>query len=640
MTVQKTRIVRELSGSALLLPDLIAAALAANARIKFALSWLQASERPVDSSAHRDELGPERTLAGLADDSLYAAPSGVVGPNGVKEIPRSGAVVARLLEDVACMRSATEAGAEAGVLDGTQSLKFRQREDALRQSIHLDGDRLDAGFVAMLSRLPREGCDTIHGLVMDMHRALNTMAAALAEEDIAGAKVYRLSADDKPRVAALMRGLNRTAPLKLDHPGLATTATRDGGRLLIQNDIGTTDAHVLIVQLEGLRISVTYSDIHRPRLAFFERRLKDFSWTDSNRRASGFEEDLLSVATGIFEAGDTAALDAALAQLGSNIVYLIDWNRARKSLRRLTSKSEAVRLLDWAAAHEVGHRGYLEAGGDALIADLLEAVSKATGAFHISLQSAVGADGVVDFLQEALRIASEGLRAGRPASAVRDILRAELLARVASIGERIVDVALEHAALVLDLGNLVRGVLLDGRGAPPSLTERAKRWEARADRQVRRIRELSGTGRERAWCQIASAADDAADSFEETAFRLQFLPADSAPDIRVGLLRLAEHAVDGVKNYVRLLGALRNIRRGAPHQDMRDFLDLIEALHASEHATDDDERAIFCCLMRADTDARALAVVTSVAGGLEETADALLRAAHLISDHVLGEWYA
>jgi uncharacterized protein Yka (UPF0111/DUF47 family) len=223
---------------------------------------------------------------------------------------------------------------------------------------------------------------------------------------------------------------------------------------------------------------------------------------------------------------------------------------------------------------------------------------------------------------------------------VRDILRAELLARVASVGERIADVALQHAALVLDLGNLVRGVLLDGHEATGAATERAKRWEAREDRQVSRIREISGTGREHAWCRIASAADDAADSFEETLFRLQFLPADIAPDVRVGLLRLAEHAVDGVKTYVRLLGALGNIRRGAPRQDMRNFLDLVEALHASEHATDDDERAVFSCLMRTDIDARLLAVVTAVAGGLEETGDALLRAAHLISDHALGEWFA
>ena len=47
-----------------------------------------------------------------------------------------------------------------------------------------------------------------------------------------------------------MRGPNRTAPLEFDHPGLDWAATRDGKRLLLQNDIGTDDAHVLVVQVE------------------------------------------------------------------------------------------------------------------------------------------------------------------------------------------------------------------------------------------------------------------------------------------------------------------------------------------------------------------------------------------------------
>jgi hypothetical protein len=51
-----------------------------------------------------------------------------------------------------------------------------------------------------------------------------------------------------------MRGVNATRALKLDHPGLDTAATRDGARLLLQNDIGTNDAHVLVIQVEGLRV--------------------------------------------------------------------------------------------------------------------------------------------------------------------------------------------------------------------------------------------------------------------------------------------------------------------------------------------------------------------------------------------------
>jgi hypothetical protein len=74
------------------------------------------------------------------------------------------------------------------------------------------------------------------------------LSGELASEVIDGANVWELQASDRAPVAAFMRGLNRTAVLKFDHPGLDTAATRDGERLLLQNDIGTNDAHVLVLQ--------------------------------------------------------------------------------------------------------------------------------------------------------------------------------------------------------------------------------------------------------------------------------------------------------------------------------------------------------------------------------------------------------
>ena len=42
----------------------------------------------------------------------------------------------------------------------------------------------------------------------------------LASEVIDGANAWDLQPQDRARVAAFMRGLNRTAMLKFDHPGL------------------------------------------------------------------------------------------------------------------------------------------------------------------------------------------------------------------------------------------------------------------------------------------------------------------------------------------------------------------------------------------------------------------------------------
>ena len=93
-------------------------------------------------------------------------------------------------------------------------------------------------------------------------------------------------AADRPMVSAFMAGVNRTARLKFHHPGLATTASRAGGRLVIQNDIGTTDAHVIVVHVQDRVVSVTYTDVHAERLAFFQAMLQPqkFIW-DAGRTA-------------------------------------------------------------------------------------------------------------------------------------------------------------------------------------------------------------------------------------------------------------------------------------------------------------------------------------------------------------------
>ena len=139
---------------------------------------------------------------------------------------------------------------------------------------------------------------------------------------------------DRPLVAAFMAGLNRTAKLKFAHPGLATTATRAGGRLVIQNDIGTTDAHVIVIHVEGLTVSVTYTDVHPERLAFFQDMLKPHAviW-ESGRTGALAAGAPFYLATGRIEAADAEACRAYLEFLGSRLVFLIDWNRARKQLR-------------------------------------------------------------------------------------------------------------------------------------------------------------------------------------------------------------------------------------------------------------------------------------------------------------------
>jgi hypothetical protein len=138
---------------------------------------------------------------------------------------------------------------------------FQVRLAALKLPV-LDDPAIPGDLIAALTSGDRKAGDSLHLVVMDAHRAINQLQAATAVETVAGARVHCLSEQGRRRVEAFMEGVNRTAPLKFDHPGLGTTATEHNGRLLIQNDIGTTDAHVLVVRVDGVQATLTYTDIH------------------------------------------------------------------------------------------------------------------------------------------------------------------------------------------------------------------------------------------------------------------------------------------------------------------------------------------------------------------------------------------
>ena len=141
---------------------------------------------------------------------------------------------------------------------------------------------------------------------MDAHRELNRLAGSLASESIAGALVYGIAAGDRPLVGAFARGVERTQRLRFDHPGLATVATRSGDALVIQNDIGETDAHVVVVKVVERSVTVIYTDVHLPRLLFLQRMLAghEIHWEDTRSRGGGeASEDLYHLAVGRFSGG-------------------------------------------------------------------------------------------------------------------------------------------------------------------------------------------------------------------------------------------------------------------------------------------------------------------------------------------------
>ena len=86
------------------------------------------------------------------------------------------------------------------------------------------------------------------------------------------------------------------------------------------------------------------------------------------RPVAGLGDDgVFYLVSGHYRFADTAARDAFLENLGASLVFLIDWNKARKVLRQWLSKTDATDVLAWAAQNRVGHRAFVELGGSDLV---------------------------------------------------------------------------------------------------------------------------------------------------------------------------------------------------------------------------------------------------------------------------------
>ncbi len=420
--MKKSQAVASLGQHRLMLPAWVRAALAANDRLKVYLTVVQAASA---HAAHpkRDlpDLTKEIAAAGLGATWLHAVVAATTPIDDELLIPDLTRLVKGLADDLTTMArpvlETTPASAES----------HTRVERWLAWLAALPADRLNDQQLEGLTHGRRGGPDSLHLLVMDLHKQINHLSGELASELIDGASVWELLPEDRPRVAAFMRGLKRTAPLKFDHPGLETAATRDGGKLLLQNDIGTNDAHVLVLQVSALTISLTYSDLHRVRLEFFQSLLAPFGaqWSALESRTSADlnEGAAYSVATAQFDCPDEAAMEAALEGIGSRIVFLIDWNHARKRLQAFVEKDEAIAVLTEVARLDVGHRAWVQVGGERLIFAAMQVAGD--GAFRIGdrLDEVIGVADARAFLVSVMQLACEALRGGLPAALVADETR-------------------------------------------------------------------------------------------------------------------------------------------------------------------------------------------------------------------------
>ena len=618
----KTEIIKRLGEAAVLLPSLIGEALAANDRVKERFSRLQAAK-----------AGADRT---------GAASSGVRAVSATHlALPGARAEIEGIAADLDAMLAplAAAGAAEAARLAG----RVRTARAGLPAA---DDDQIGRTEIDAICAAGPDDADSVHRLVMDLHRAINRLATDIAIETIDGASVHGLTEPDAGLVRAFMRGLHRTAPLAFGHPGLGTTAVRAGRRLTIQNDIGATDAHVLVVNIEGDAATLTYTDIHRQRSQFFadQFRAQNVTWNRLDERASaGMEKEQFYLLTGRRDCADAADLARFLEFLASRIVFLIDWNKARKALQPFVSRAAAVGLLRWAADNDLGHRAFVELGGQHLVFDAINRAAASRMPYGTRLDEALGEAACAEFLRGVLRVSSEGLRAGRSTRLIRDQIQTDLARLFETAESGVLAVLVRHLGLTRTLAGAIADLLAVWGGATreaaASLAARAKRIEGKADVLTVAAREAAARLREGAALRTAiDEVETTTDVLEDCAFMLSLVPRDAAGPLPAETLgRLAQIVTDGAGHLVRAVECVSRLP-GGERADAADALEAIEAVMIAEHDADAAERDTLAALMAAPAaDARLLALPLEIARALEEATDHLSHAALSLRQRVLAE---
>lgn len=681
--MQKSQAVAMLGQRGLMMPVWVNAALAANDRLKLYLSVLQAAVAHAEHPEREAlDLSRELTALGLGSATwLHELPAGAsrVGGNGdggegqgdVLLIPELDRLVAALNDDLAIMARPV---LESSTTDAEPHLRVHQWQ-AWLDALH--GEQLDRHQLRSLThgKRPAHGHahshahkhaadvddlddtpdDSLHLLIMDLHKAINRLAADLASEVIAGAHVWQLADDDRPLVEAFMRGLHRTAPLKFDHPGLDTAATRDGDRLLLQNDIGTNDAHVLVINVQGLAITLTYSDLHRTRFAFFQALLNPLgaSWSDmSSRVAPDLNEgQAYTVGNARFACEDRIRLARTLEGIGAAIVFLIDWNRARKRLVNFVDKEGAMAVLTAAADNEIGHMAWLKAGGERLIFGAMQAVGSGTFRIGDRLDEVLGDTQARTFLLDVMRLATQALMNGQPIALVADETRM-LLARQVQRRTTEFDLLDEHAAYCQTLAQAVSDALDHGhdglREVAADVAARAKAWERRADHIVMQARdEATRLPRWQPVARLLTISDDVADALEEAAFMLSLI-ADHhqkgwTAEVRQALSKLAQTVLQATQDHIRALAIARHLgEQGEPGtsgatDDSDAFLAATWAVLRAERQCDDLLRQARRAILHTVQDAPSLMLANDLAMTLELASDRLLSASYALREVVFNK---
>jgi hypothetical protein len=633
----KTQIIQELGNEELLLPKLVNEALAANDRIKYFLSLLQMAKSHADNPGHDfSSMKLERQASGVMDLGFDSVVEGSSRTDDHYTIPNAKRIIEGIKDDICKMVAPLS-------VRGVDKI-YRSRAEALIDKIPaIESDSIPGQFINQATSIDR-ATDSLHVIVMDLHKELNALQTAIYQESIEGAAVYAVSEDsERELVKAFMRGVKETMKLKFEHPGLGTTATKSGDTLVIQNDIGMTEAHVLVIHIKNKTASLTYTDVHPERLAFFQSLFSNFQvkWSDTSRRESEkFEENMYYLTVGLYEARDVKDLANYLTFLGSRIVFLIDWNRARKRLRNVAKKSDAIMVLKWAADNNFGHMGFLKMGGENLIFNVINKTPNTPLRYGQQFHEVLGEENTVEFLKFVLKTSAEGLLENRSDLLIEDEIRVELSKHFHTLYENLLEVTQEHATLIVELASAVRDIVVNIDAYNQDLARelaRVTKWESSADHLLNDVREtIKRSNVPAIFEKLLMTADDAADALEETVFHLSLLPSEKhLGSFTEPLHDLVDLASRCSMEYLKAVSIARILGRSSSRNEMNDFLESIDKILAIEHQADIVYRSFTRALLSDSINFKQLRIFSEISGQTEESIDNLMKAAIILRDMTL-----
>ena len=636
----KLDILEHIGQRSLRLPELINRGLAAHDRLRYYLMLLNTAygyaQAPVGAVP---DLRGERESADVPDPSLDQVVAGshmVTG--GAVHIPGAAEILAHVFADVREMlEPVTVSAAMHGELAERAGVYTRRFEDQVARIPAVANEHLTVGLIETLTRVTSNGHDTLHRLVTDLHWELNRLQVTVSVELLDGAHVYGLTDGDRKLVRAFMRGVHETAPLRLDHPGLETVATHDGTHLSIENDLDVADAHVVVIQVSGLAVSVVYTDVHRARARFFRDLLEPhhLTWTE------GTETGEFETCTGAYEAADQTALEQFLTAVGSRLVFLIGWSRARKRLSRFVRKSDAGALLKWAADNNIGHQGFLRAGDLRLIHTALSRVASTQLPFGARLDEILGREVANRFLMSVLQITASGFKRRLSARLIDDEIEAELLRYLQRSDRSLLGAIADHAVVLAGMVERIRGTVPKLKAHDVAELSRTavllRSWKSEADSITDRARRSVDTVDHAPQLRrLLAEGDRAVKVFEEAGFTLTLVP-DSLDAEVAGLLdRLVDLAGHAAREYVSCLEDACELSRSTERPELDRFLVTVERLATMEASCDEAERKLRERVLRGNgLDFRTVYVVAELTRQLDRATDSLVHSGLLVRDYVL-----